>query len=299
MASSWRCPLDGAVWSFLRSPALVFEPVSGDLCEAETALGAVTVTLPAAPVTRDYVGVEDVDGLASTNAIAIDGNGHAIDGSATISIGTDHARVLLVFDGTEWVRMLPATDVNDGPADPLVIDAIRAVDVASAAGAAGSVGALGIHQASDGAGGFRATSLQDVGGELVSGNSAQVFVAGTTDVRTHNPAPLAVRLASATTGTVDLFDAADGKVYTLDVRVGENDAGATAAAWRIVAIVHGAGGVAVIDSQTATGDGPDAGSFTAPAIVVAGATVKVQVTNPDATARRWGVEASAQVLDAP
>lgn len=299
MASSWKCPLDGAVWSFLRSPALVFQPVSGDLCEAETALGAVTVTLPAAPVTRDYVGVEDVDGLASTNAIVIDGNGHAIDGSATISVGTDHARVLLVFDGTEWVRMLPDTDVSDGPGDPLVIDAIRAVDVASAAGAAGSVGALGIHQAANGAGGFQATSLQDVGGELVCGNSAQAFVSAANDVRTYNPAPAAVRLASATTGTVDLFDAQDGVTYTIDVRVGENDGGETVAAWRIVAIAHGAGGVAVIDTQTATGDGADAGSFTAPTLIVAGATLKVQVTNPDATARRWGVEASAQVLSAP
>lgn len=162
---------------------------------------------------------------------------------------------------------------------------------------AASVGADGILQASDGAGGFKATSLQEVAGELISGNNAQSWVLDA-NCRTYNPAPAQVRLAAAITGEVNLLDVLDGFVYTLDVRVGVND-GVNFAAWRVVAIVFGTGGAAVVESSTATSDGPGAGAFTAPSVIAAGATIQLQVTNPDATARRWGVEASIQVLAQP
>lgn len=63
---------------------------------------AFTLILPPAPVRGTIVQVKDGLGVASTNAITIDGNGLLIDGAATLDITTDYGAVYLGYDGTEW-----------------------------------------------------------------------------------------------------------------------------------------------------------------------------------------------------
>lgn len=177
-----------------------------------------------------------------------------------------------------------ATDAGGGVAD------VTIPGVASS-------GAQGVLQASDGAGGFQQSSLSEGALGLVNAYPLTEEY-NDSNVRTWNPAPGQVLLSAAGASQVNLVDAEDGFVYTIDARVAIND-GVTFASWRVMGIVFGAGGVGVLKSSTASADGPDAASYTDPAVVVSGATIQIQVTNPDATSRRWGVEASIQRLAAP
>jgi hypothetical protein len=61
---------------------------------------ALTLILPAAPNDGEVFKIKDVSGNASTNNITINGNGHNIDGSSTITINTDRGGVELCFDTT-------------------------------------------------------------------------------------------------------------------------------------------------------------------------------------------------------
>ena len=72
----------------------------------DTSTAAVTVTLPATPVTGRYVIVNDGTGDASSNNITIDGNGNNISSAgtsaATKAIVNDYIALKLYFTGTIW-----------------------------------------------------------------------------------------------------------------------------------------------------------------------------------------------------
>jgi hypothetical protein len=71
----------------------------------DTAGGAYTVTLDAAPAEGEIVEVWDATGHATANPVSFDGNGNTIAGDARVShliaVNFGHAR--LVFDGSQWL----------------------------------------------------------------------------------------------------------------------------------------------------------------------------------------------------
>lgn len=62
----------------------------------------ITVNLPAAPTSGTALIIKDVNGLAATHNITIDGNGANIDGAATQSMSSNFESVSVVFNGTVW-----------------------------------------------------------------------------------------------------------------------------------------------------------------------------------------------------
>ncbi len=76
--------------------------------QVRTALGAVTVLLPSSAGDGGACAVSDVDGLASTNPITVDGNGRLIDGAATTTVDIAGGDAVFVLDGGAWRRVLPS-----------------------------------------------------------------------------------------------------------------------------------------------------------------------------------------------
>lgn len=62
--------------------------------------GAVTVSLPATPTTGKKYNVKKIDGTA--NAVNVSGNGHNIDGNATVSGTLPYQGWVMQYDGTNW-----------------------------------------------------------------------------------------------------------------------------------------------------------------------------------------------------
>jgi hypothetical protein len=62
--------------------------------------GATTIKLPATATAGVICTVKKVD--ASANAVTVDGNGHTIDGAASVSLGTQWKAVRVQGDGTNW-----------------------------------------------------------------------------------------------------------------------------------------------------------------------------------------------------
>lgn len=60
------------------------------------------ITLPASPSNGADVTIKDVDGLASTAPIVVNGNSFLIDGSPTLTLNTNMAAARLVFNGSYW-----------------------------------------------------------------------------------------------------------------------------------------------------------------------------------------------------
>jgi hypothetical protein len=71
----------------------------------DTAGGAYTATLPAAPATDEEYEFWDATGHAGANPVSFDGNGHNIAGTGTLAnfIAVDFGRARLVYDGTQWL----------------------------------------------------------------------------------------------------------------------------------------------------------------------------------------------------
>ena len=90
------------------APAAITDLGSGYLLvlvdTADVGWSALDVlTLPAAPQTGFRVLVKDSTGSAGSKPIVVDGNGNAIDGDSTHTIGISYAAVDLVFNGVSWV----------------------------------------------------------------------------------------------------------------------------------------------------------------------------------------------------
>lgn len=64
--------------------------------------GAVTVTLPAAPVSGTIYQIKDSGGSAEANNITVAGNGNNIDGAADFVMGVDYQSATVIFDGAAW-----------------------------------------------------------------------------------------------------------------------------------------------------------------------------------------------------
>lgn len=62
--------------------------------------GAVTIKLPASPLTNEEHAIKKTD--SSTNVVTISGNGKTIDGATTQSLSTQYAVFWIKYDGTNW-----------------------------------------------------------------------------------------------------------------------------------------------------------------------------------------------------
>lgn len=130
----------------------------------------------------------------------------------------------------------------------------------------------------------------------VVNNNATLTVLGNDAKSKPQTATGSIQTSTAAASTALLYTITLGEVVTVDVilEVNVGTPGATTiAAWKFTALYFGAAGpVATISgavlSQTIGGG---AATFpTPPTLVVSGATISLQVTNPDTTARTWSYE---------
>jgi hypothetical protein len=72
---------------------------------AQSSTGAITINLPAAPLTGQAFWVKDFDGICNTNNITVSGNGNTIDGQASFVMKNDYQAALFVQSGSsnKWV----------------------------------------------------------------------------------------------------------------------------------------------------------------------------------------------------
>jgi hypothetical protein len=76
--------------------------VVGKTYSCDLSAGLLTIDMPAAPSTNDYVVIKD-KGNSQVNYITVDGNGNNIDGQASRLIQSDYASWTLVWDSQEWI----------------------------------------------------------------------------------------------------------------------------------------------------------------------------------------------------
>lgn len=67
------------------------------LTYGDTTAGIMTITLPAAPLNGEIHFIKQIN---SANVLTIGGNGHNIDGVASLALGTQNEGVMLHFDST-------------------------------------------------------------------------------------------------------------------------------------------------------------------------------------------------------
>lgn len=86
--------------NFAASPYTILS--SDDYLAVTSAGGAVTLNLPASPVTGDAYEAKDTGGVAATNNITVSGNGHNIDGASTFIVNQNRGSIILTYTGSEW-----------------------------------------------------------------------------------------------------------------------------------------------------------------------------------------------------
>lgn len=64
--------------------------------------GVSTVNLPSSPQIGQQHVIKDIDGVASTNNIIIDGNGNTIDGQSQVLLTNNYESITLIFGPREW-----------------------------------------------------------------------------------------------------------------------------------------------------------------------------------------------------
>jgi hypothetical protein len=101
----------------------------GFLGQISTAGGATTAKAPLAAGQGGVFYVQDSSGNAGANPITVDGNGHTIDGAATVLLDRNNVLAAFVFDGTEYKRTVPQRIFDD---DPPVVPYVRDTDLTSA-----------------------------------------------------------------------------------------------------------------------------------------------------------------------
>lgn len=65
---------------------------------ADATSAAFTVSLPVAPVAGQVFNVKKID--STVNAVTVSGNGHNIDGQASMVISTQYTNIMVQYDGT-------------------------------------------------------------------------------------------------------------------------------------------------------------------------------------------------------
>ncbi len=60
------------------------------------------VILPTSPILGQQHIIKDIDGVAGTSPITVNGNGNTIDGSTTLVLSSDYEASTLIFGPTEW-----------------------------------------------------------------------------------------------------------------------------------------------------------------------------------------------------
>lgn len=68
-----------------------------------TITGACTLQMPSSPTTGDTYVVKDANGLATTFAIVIQGNGNNIDNAATFTFSANYSVITLAYNGSKWM----------------------------------------------------------------------------------------------------------------------------------------------------------------------------------------------------
>ena len=65
--------------------------------------GAVALNLPASPISGQSIIIKDQSGAARTNNITVSGNGHTIDGSASIVLNTNYISITVIYNGNWFI----------------------------------------------------------------------------------------------------------------------------------------------------------------------------------------------------
>lgn len=104
-----------------------------DYVACKTSIAAMTVTLPTSPSTGSCVAIGDDDGNASVNPITVEG-GATIDGAPRLTLGSRNAIVELIFDGSEWRKIVSSRLVAALQND---LSVISVADLTRALGLAG------------------------------------------------------------------------------------------------------------------------------------------------------------------
>jgi hypothetical protein len=76
---------------------------SDQIISIGTTSGPISITLPASPILGKWFIIKDAAGLASSNNITIVGNGHNIDGAATLILNLNYQALNVVYDGVGWI----------------------------------------------------------------------------------------------------------------------------------------------------------------------------------------------------
>jgi hypothetical protein len=62
----------------------------------------ITINLPVSPITGKQYVIKDESGTAYTNHITLSGNGHTIDGSATLTMAANYISIQVIWTGSFW-----------------------------------------------------------------------------------------------------------------------------------------------------------------------------------------------------
>lgn len=168
-------------WTTVQTSS-VSPAVAGTGYPMNTTSGALTVTLPAAPVAGNLISIVDYAGTAATNNITINPNGNKIQGittSATMSVNREAINLVYVDSTQGW---LAYSDVYSTTAPlPQFYTASYLVAAGGASGGSGN-GFVGQSGGGGGAGGLVTGTLSLQGGTTytatVGGGGASVPAAG-------------------------------------------------------------------------------------------------------------------------
>lgn len=89
--------------------------LTGERALVETILGATLLQAPSPAADGSTFQVTDLDGLAATNNITIDGNGALIDGVTTDTLDVAFEEATYIMDDGEWRRALFPRQFDDDP----------------------------------------------------------------------------------------------------------------------------------------------------------------------------------------
>jgi hypothetical protein len=64
--------------------------------------GVTLVLMPASPQLGQEHVIKDIDGVAGTTSIVVNGSGNTIDGASTTTLAADYQSVTLIFGPSEW-----------------------------------------------------------------------------------------------------------------------------------------------------------------------------------------------------
>jgi hypothetical protein len=202
-----------------------YTAVAGDEILADSAVAAITITLPASPSTDDYVKVMDCGQNATTNNITIARNGSTINGAAEdFVIDEDMGGVELIYSGTTWEHALHA--IGDAPNPTQILSIACSDETTDLATGTGKAEFQIVH------GGFTLTAIYATVTTAPTGSTLIVDVNDDgTSIMTTNKLSIKKKKkttdTAATGPTLTTTSLAENSVMTVDIdQVGSTVAGA-------------------------------------------------------------------------